>query len=392
MSKKRFSGLRLILMVPVVVLLAGGLIIGGRALQEPGEVRTLKKQEVAQTNEGHREYYFGLLNENEQRGYREILEGIRSFEDKFYLSLSGDNEIDRVYHAVLKDHPELFWVHNREKVYKTTYSGRDYCQFSPGYTYTEEQRQEITQAMENAYQEVLSQIPDGADDYTKVMTVYTYVIDNTEYVISDDDQSIAGAFWKKQAVCAGYAGAVQYLLERLDIPCIYVEGDAANSTQGHAWNIVELNGQYYYVDATNGDQPGFLQGDAVQLAEHKTIIYDYLCPFPEEYEKIYTASDEFPLPACTATDCNFYVLNQACFNTYDAQEFYNFCCMRLDNGAAVVRLKYTSEEAFDAACRHYIQEEKIQDVAGYYMSLHGLSTVQYHYGILQNLKTLYFIF
>ena len=47
MSKKRFSGLRLILMVPVVVLLAGGLIIGGRALQEPGEVRTLKRQEVA---------------------------------------------------------------------------------------------------------------------------------------------------------------------------------------------------------------------------------------------------------------------------------------------------------------------------------------------------------
>ena len=209
MSKKRFSGLRLILMVPVVMLLAGGLIIGGRALQEPGEVRTLKKQEVAQTDEGHQEYYFGLLNENEQRGYREILEGIRSFEDKFYLSLSGDNEIDRVYHAVLKDHPELFWVHNREKVYKTTYSGRDYCQFSPGYTYTEAQRQEITQAMENAYQEVLSQIPDGADDYTKVMTVYTYIIDNTEYVISDDDQSIAGAFWKKQAVCAGYAGAVQ---------------------------------------------------------------------------------------------------------------------------------------------------------------------------------------
>ena len=392
MNKKRFSVLRLFRVVIVVVLLAVAGMMAGKVLREPSEVRTLKKQEVAQTDEGHQEYYFGLLNENEQRGYREILEGIRSFEDKFYLSLSGDNEIDRVYHAVLKDHPELFWVHNREKVYKTTYSGRDYCQFSPGYTYTEEQRQEITQAMENAYQEVLSQIPDGADDYTKVMTVYTYVIDNTEYVISDDDQSIAGAFWKKQAVCAGYAGAVQYLLERLDIPCIYVEGDAANSTQGHAWNIVELNGQYYYVDATNGDQPGFLQGDAVQLAEHKTIIYDYLCPFPEEYEKIYTASDEFPLPACTATDCNFYVLNQACFNTYDAQEFYNFCCMRLDNGAAVVRLKYTSEEAFDAACRHYIQEEKIQDVAGYYMSLHGLSTVQYHYGILQNLKTLYFIF
>lgn len=61
MSKKRFSGLRLILMVPVVVLLAGGLIIGGRALQEPGEVRTLKKQEAAQTDEGHQEYYSAFL-------------------------------------------------------------------------------------------------------------------------------------------------------------------------------------------------------------------------------------------------------------------------------------------------------------------------------------------
>ena len=141
MSKKRFSGLRLILMVPVVVLLAGGLIIGGRALQEPGEVRTLKRQEVAQTDEGHQEYYFGLLNENEQRGYREILEGIRSFEDKFYLSLSGDNEIDRVYHAVLKDHPELFWVHNRKQVYKTTFSNANYCMFSPGYSYTDEEIQ-----------------------------------------------------------------------------------------------------------------------------------------------------------------------------------------------------------------------------------------------------------
>ena len=37
----------------------------------------------------------------------------------------------------------------------------------------------------------------------------------------------------------------------------------------------------------------FLEGDAVQLAEHKTIIYDYLCPFPQEYEQVYTASKEF---------------------------------------------------------------------------------------------------
>ena len=36
----------------------------------------------------------------------------------------------------------------------------------------------------------------------------------------------------------------------------------------------------------------FLNGNAAQLEEHKTIIYDYLCPFPEEYEKTYTPSEE----------------------------------------------------------------------------------------------------
>ena len=392
MNKKRFSALRLILIVLVIVLLAGIGVTGERTLREPVEVRTLRKQQVTQSDEGHQEYYFGLLNEDEQRGYREILEGIRNFEEKFYLSLSGDDEIDRVYHAVLKDHPEVFWVHNREKVYKTTYTGRDYCQFSPGYTYTEDERQEISQAMENAYQEVLAQIPEGADDYTKVMTVYTYIIDNTDYVVSDDDQSIAGTFWKKQAVCAGYAGAVQYLLERLNVPCIYVEGDAANSDQGHAWNIVQLNGQYYYVDATNGDQPDFLNGDAAQLEEHKTIIYDYLCPFPEEYEKTYTPSEELTVPACTAKDLDFYVLNQGYFEDYSWQDIYDYCKMRLDNGAAVVRFKFGGQEAFSEACQELLDDGVVQNVAQYYMKLHGLGQVEYHYGVMDNFYTIYFIF
>lgn len=159
----------------------------------------------------------------------------------------------------------------------------------------------------------------------------------------------------------------------------------------HTWNIVEINGEQYYVDATNGDQPAFLEGGAVSLEEHKTTIYDYLCPFPQEYEQLYTASDEFPVPECTATDLNFYVLNQACFDTYDEQQIYD-CCMRLENGAAVVRFKFTSQEAFDEACQQWIQEGYVQKVAEYYLKMYGLSTVEYHYGILDNLKTIYFMF
>ena len=359
---------------------------------EPKEVEELRQMEVAQSEEGHQEYYFKQLTEEEQRVYREPLKGIRAREKEFYLTISDDDSIDRSYHAVLKDHPEIFWVHNREKIYKTTYSDSDYCVFTPGYTYTDSEIDEIQTAMEQSFQEVRALIPEDAGDYEKVRIVYTYVIDHTQYQTGEDDQSIAGVFWKKSAVCAGYAGAVQYLLERLDIPCIYVDGSTKGSTEGHAWDIVKIGQEYYYVDATNGDQPDFLNGDAAQLEEHKTIIYDYLCPFPEEYEKTYTPSEELTVPACTAKDLDFYVLNQGYFEDYSWQDIYDYCKMRLDNGAAVVRFKFGSQEAFSEACQELLDDGVVQNVAQYYMKLHGLGQVEYHYGVMDNFYTIYFIF
>lgn len=359
---------------------------------EPKEVEELRQMEVAQSEEGHQEYYFKQLTEEEQRVYRELLKGIRAREKEFYLTIYDDDSIDRSYHAVLKDHPEIFWVHNREKIYKTTYSDSDYCVFTPGYTYTDSEIDEIQTAMEQSFQEVRALIPEDAGDYEKVRIVYTYVIDHTQYQTGEDDQSIAGVFWKKSAVCAGYAGAVQYLLERLDIPCIYVDGSTKGSTEGHAWDIVKIGQEYYYVDATNGDQPDFLNGDAAQLEEHKTIIYDYLCPFPEEYEKTYTPSEELTVPACTAKDLDFYVLNQGYFEDYSWQDIYDYCKMRLDNGAAVVRFKFGSQEAFSEACQELLDDGVVQNVAQYYMKLHGLGQVEYHYGVMDNFYTIYFIF
>lgn len=359
---------------------------------EPKEVEELRQMEVAQSEEGHQEYYFKQLTEEEQRVYRELLKGIRAREKEFYLTISDDDSIDRSYHAVLKDHPEIFWAHNREKIYKTTYSDSDYCVFTPGYTYTDGEIDEIQAAMEQSFQEVRALIPEDAGDYEKVRIVYTYVIDHTQYQTGEDDQSIAGVFWKKSAVCAGYAGAVQYLLERLDIPCIYVDGSTKGSTEGHAWDIVKIGQEYYYVDATNGDQPDFLNGDAAQLEEHKTILYDYLCPFPEEYEKTYTPSEELTVPACTAKDLDFYVLNQGYFEDYSWQDIYDYCKMRLDNGVAVVRFKFGSQEAFSEACQELLDDGVVQNVAQYYMKLHGLGQVEYHYGVMDNFYTIYFIF
>lgn len=57
--------------------------------------------------------------------------------------------------------------------------------------------------MEQGYQEMTAMIPENADDYEKVKTVYTYLIDTTEYVSSDHDQNLAGVFWKSRQCAPG---------------------------------------------------------------------------------------------------------------------------------------------------------------------------------------------
>lgn len=89
---------------------------------------------------------------------------------------------------------------------------------------------------------------------------------------------------------------------------------------------------------------------------------------------------------------NFYVKNGACFDTYDREKIYELCRLRLDNGAAVVRFKFANQDAFQAAYEDLVEYDRMEEVARYYMDIYGLDQVSYHYGILENLKTMYFMF
>ena len=48
-------------------------------------------------------------------------------------------------------------------------------------------------------------------------------------------------------VCAGYAHAFQYCMQKLGIPAAYIVGYAG---EAHAWNLLQLGGEYYCMDVT----------------------------------------------------------------------------------------------------------------------------------------------
>ena len=86
------------------------------------------------------------------------------------------------------------------------------------------------------------------------------------------------------------------------------------------------------------------------------------------------------------------MLNQGCFDHYDRQQLLDYCKMRLNNGAAVVRFKFSDQDAYDMAYTEWIQDGYVRRTAEYYMELYGISSVEYHYGLLQNMKTIYLMF
>ena len=153
-------------------------------------------------------------------------------------------------------------------------------------------------------------------DYSVVLKIYENIIGLVDYDSigldesksepkankPDDLRSIYGVFVKKKAVCAGYAVATQYLLNRAGIECTYIKG---NTTQGyHAWNLLKLEGDYYYMDTTWGDR-----SNTDKSKSHEGIGYDYFCITTEELLKNHTPDEDFPVPLCTATKCNYKVRN-----------------------------------------------------------------------------------
>ena len=111
------------------------------------------------------------------------------------------------------------------------------------------------------------------DDLTKAKVIYDYIIENTKYVErKGKDQDVIGALLEHETVCAGYARAYQLLMNQVGVPCSYIVGDSKIETEnspgyeGHAWNMVKINDDYYYCDPTWGD-------DANKYGAHTCYAY-----------------------------------------------------------------------------------------------------------------------
>ena len=140
--------------------------------------------------------------------------------------------------------------------------------------------------MEQAREEIYAQMPEGLNDYQKVVYLNDYLVDNVDYDLdyeSKDAEDLIhtayGALVRGVAVCDGYSYAMKYLLNGLGIDCVVGAGYVVNSSgrqEGHMWNYVKLYGNWYGVDVTWNDPTdpfvAYLPEEEVIALKHKYLL------------------------------------------------------------------------------------------------------------------------
>lgn len=308
-------------------------------------------------------YYFEQLGSTEKVLYAECYQILARQAEEILISTTDAEILPRVYQSIINDHPEFFYLNGYTYTQYTRNEGVQYITFSGRYTYDAGEvarRQKIIDA------EVERRVGGlmGYDEYETVKRVYEDLILSTDYSMdSPDNQNICSVFLDKKSVCNGYAKAAQYLLNDLGIPCIIVNG--MTNGDSHAWNIVQIDGAYYHMDATWGD-PSYYSSAESEKEGAPNIDYSYLCVTDAEIRKNHYVDPEFMVPACTSTKDNYFVREGLYLNGYEERKIQTIFEEAKAQGRNAVTLKASDAQAYQDIFSNLIESQKIFDYFGTY--------------------------
>ncbi len=313
-------------------------------------------------SEGAGNYAYEQLSNNAKLIYSEILSILQEHGKEVQVSTIDTELIDKAFKCVMLDHPEVFYITGYSITKYTRGSSVEKITLSGTYTMDTEQEKQKILAIEAYAKTCLDGIPEDADEYRKVKYIYEYLIRNTEYDLNaPENQNILSVFLKGKSVCQGYAKATQYLLNKAGVFCTLVEG-SVKGREAHVWNLVRVNGDYYYVDTTWGDASYNLMSDtevpSVQVPE---INYDYLCVPETMISGTHVINETVPLPQCVSMRDNYYVREGIYFESVDEEQINEVFTNAYAQQYSSVTLKCSNESVYTALYQYLIWDEKVFD-------------------------------
>lgn len=214
-------------------------------------------------------------------------------------------EVKIVYDAYRRDRTEHFWLGNS---YTYSYNSDTVLAIKPDYIISGEELTNAKIKFESEADKILSGISPSMTEYEKEKYLHDALASKVTYKEAANAHNAYGAIVEGEAVCEGYAEALQYLLHRAGIQSLIVIGSSKNpstgSSEGHAWNMVRINGKYYHLDLTWDDQGA-------------TTYYAYFNVSDTVIKQDHVI-DETPyaLPVCNSDTDNYFVREGGMLTSY----------------------------------------------------------------------------
>lgn len=93
----------------------------------------------------------------------------------------------------------------------------------------------------------------GMTDWQIALSVHEYITSHVSYDETYKLNTGYDALVNRTTACYGYAQLFMDVMNRQGIPCKILTCENTGDGYGHAWNAVQLDGQWYHVDATWDD-------------------------------------------------------------------------------------------------------------------------------------------
>jgi hypothetical protein len=242
-------------------------------------------------------YYYSRLSDEQKSIYRIILSGIETYAEEIKLPMKPINEISMIFNRILLDNPTLFYTSSFSQINDLC---KQKCIVKPDYKYSNKFVRQNTNHIKTCLQtfEALK----TKRDIEKEMYVHDYCLNNFkyDYTFADYSYLVLGPVLNNTAVCEGIAKFVKLAFDYLGIESVVVSGKAKNpinsATEGHAWNVVKIDGKTYHLDVTFD-----------MTLKDKTNRYDYFNLTDEDIKKDHTALDD--LPVCSTIGNDYFSVN-----------------------------------------------------------------------------------
>lgn len=341
-------------------------------------------------------YHYSQLDEYGQHIYREILAQAPSGTANFTVSDVTKSDFDDHYSdaiesavdAIELDHPEFFWLGNSyASGHNPTNDTMNLVLYQYDFWKKSTKKEEMVNELFAKVDEIVANANQLSSDYDKIKYIHDYIVDNTVYdheVVKDLEspnsnrwyssnpyhQTAYGSLVKGRCVCAGYADTFQLLSQQLGFECMSISGetppDEGETEPGrHAWNMIKLDGDYYYFDPTWDDMDASVDENG-KVPYPGNTRYEYFAVTTAEFSKNHTDL-YFDYPLCTATRYNFHKAEGYAIDWYSEKMIENAIKDQFYEGYWEITLKFSDKQTMDKTSKYlYGNFNRIKNSCGYY--------------------------